>query len=57
MAIKIIDSCFGCDEPVFEDEAHGYAIPRGAEWEELFHEECLPSGFLIQQDDVYGFNA
>lgn len=57
MSLNIIGNCYGCNETVFPDELHGHVIPYGSEWEELFHEECMPSQFFVEEEDVYGLDA
>ncbi len=54
MSLNIVGNCYACAEPVFHDELHGQVIPYGSEFEELFHEECMPTQFFVEEEDVYG---
>lgn len=57
MALNIIDNCYACCEPVFDVDEHTYKIPHGGDWDELFHSECAPSQFFVEEEDVYGFDT
>jgi hypothetical protein len=53
---KIEEYCFACTEPIFVGEKLFWVVPRGGEWEEPHHEECTPTDFLVEENDVFPFN-
>lgn len=57
MSKRIIEYCYGCTEPIFFGEVVRWAVPHSSgEWEEPHHEECAPTSFLVEENDVFPFN-
>ena len=57
MATKIHDYCYGCNDPIFDGERYEWAVPHGREYEEIFHPECLPYTFFVEEDELYPYDS